>query len=330
MNRGMLFAALAATGFAAMATPAMTVCAADDPVELQTVDALNKTFGVHAGFRANHAKGIVAEGSFKPSADAAALSKASLFAGGALPVTARFSDSGGLPDVPDGSGLANPHGLAIKYHLPNGDETDMVTNSLKFFPVANIADFRDMFLAIAASPPDAAHPTKFEQFMASHPSAPAAFGTISTPDSFAHETYYGLDAFVLVSKSGARQAVRYVLVPERAVHLEAADAAKRAPDFLMDELKERLAKGPVTFRLMAQLAEKGDPTNDATKAWPDSRKAVELGIVTLDKAVSNSAEAEKALLFLPGRLVDGIEPSDDPLIESRDSAYAVSFSRRNP
>jgi catalase len=85
----------------------------------------------------------------------------------------------------------------------------------------------------------------------------------------------------------------------------------------------------VTFHLKAQLAAPGDPTNDATKPWPDDRKVVELGVVTIDKAVANSAEAEKALLFLPGQLTDGIEASDDPLIDVRDGSYAESFSRRS-
>ena len=42
---------------------------------------------------------------------------------------------------------------------------------------------------------------------------------------------------------------------------------------------------------------------------------MELGVLTIDKAVPNSAEAEKKLLFLPGQLTDGIEESDDPLID---------------
>ena len=86
----------------------------------------------------------------------------------------------------------------------------------------------------------------------------------------------------------------------------------------------------MTFHLMVQLAAPGDLTNDATKPWPSDRKTVELGELTIDKAVPNSAEAQKTLLFQPGHVTDGIEPSDDPLIDVRDGAYAVSFSRRNP
>src|SRR4029077_11797713 len=167
---------------------------------------------------------------------------------------------------------------------------------------------------------DAAKPTKLEQFVASHPRVAAAGATTATPDSFADEEYFGINAFVLVNAAGARQAVRYQMVPEHVVHLDPADAAKRPPNFLMDELPQRLQRGPVTFHLKAQLAAAGDQTKDPSQPWPADRKVVELGVLTIDKAVANSAEAEKPLLFLPGQLTPGIEPSDDPLIDVRDGA----------
>ena len=134
--------------------------AEDQPLEVQVVEALHKVFGQHPGFRANHAKGIVTEGSFKASPAAAELSRAVLFDGSTIPVTVRFSDSTGIPNLPDGADLANPHGMAIKYHLPDGSETNMSTNSLKFFIVSTGEEFRDFFLAVAASPADAPHPTQ--------------------------------------------------------------------------------------------------------------------------------------------------------------------------
>jgi catalase len=290
---------------------------------------MNKVFGVYPGFRTQHAKGLVVEGSFRGTAEAAALSRASLFNGSAIPVTVRFSDNTGIPTVSDGSADANPHGMAVKFRLLDGSEADMVTNSLKFFPVATAADLRDLFEAIAASPPEASKPTKLEQFVAGHPTVAAASATPSTPASFADEQYQGLNAFVLVNKAGERQAVRFVIAPEHVVHIEAADAAKRAPDFLIKELPDRLQRGPVTFRLKAQLARPGDPTSDPSLPWPEDRKLVEIGVFTLDRAVQDSAEAQKKLLFLPGQIPDGIELSDDPMVGVRTGAYAESFSRRN-
>ncbi len=305
---------------------------AEDPSSVgeQTVDVMNKLWGQHPGIRANHAKGVVVEGSFTPTKDAAALSKAALFEGKTIPVTARFSDSTGLPDISDGSENANPHGMAVKFHLPDGGEVDIVENSLKFFPVANGQEFLNLLQAVAASGPNAAKPTKLDTFFASHPAAPRAFASAQTPVSFARETYNGIDAFVFVNAAGKRQPFRFQVVPEKgAEHLGQADAAKQKSDFLVDELPQRLAKGPVRFRLMAQLAAPDDQTKDPTQPWPADRKVVDLGTITLIKAAADNTAAQKALLFLPSNLTDGIEVSDDPLIDARDQAYAVSFSRRS-
>lgn len=326
MKKGVLLLGLAALHLT-LSQPAR---AEDEAIEVQVVNALNKAFGAHAGLRSNHAKGVVVEGSFKASPDAAKLSRAAIFDGSTIPVTVRFSNSTGIPDLPDGAPAANPHGMAIKFHLPDGSETDMVTNSLKFFVVSTAEEFRDLFLAIADSPPDAPKPTKFEQFVAAHPTLPAAAATVGTPASFADENYFGIDAFIFVNKDEQRQAVRYVIEPERLVHLSPEDAAKQPPNFLMDEIAQRLKQGPATFRLKAQLAAPGDQTSDPAKPWPDDRQVVDLGVLTIDKAVANSAEAEKPLLFLPGQIIDGIELSDDPLVSIRDGAYAESFARRNP
>ncbi|MGA3302313.1 MAG: catalase family peroxidase [Methylovirgula sp.] len=299
------------------------------PVEEQIVDDFNKLFGVHAGFRANHAKGLVVEGHFKASPEAAKLSKAIIFSGNTFPVTVRFSDSTGVPNIPDGSPNASPHGISIKYHLPDGSDTDMVLNSFKFFPVATGADFRDFLDSVAASPANAPKPTKMELFIKAHPTVLKSLATVATPDSFADEQYNGVDAFVFVDKDGKKQAVRYIVVPEKLVHLSDADAAKEPPNFLMDELTQRLAKGPVVFHLKAQLAQPGDQTKDPSQPWPADRPVVDLGVLTIDKAVPNSLDAQKQLFFLPGQLVDGIEKSDDPLIDTRDNAYAISYSRRS-
>jgi catalase len=298
------------------------------PIPTQIVDLANKVDGVHPGFRAFHAKGVVVEGNFKASAAAARLSRATLFNGDSIPVTARFSDGSGMPTVPDGS-PAMPRGIAIKYHLPAGGDTDMVTNSFKFFPVGTGEDFRDLLQAITESPPDAPKPTKIEQFFAGHPNAPKAIGSLPIPDSFADEEYHGIDAFIFVNKSGQRQAVRYVITPEKLVHISPEDAAKRTPDFLFDDLAKRIARKSLVFHLKAQLAEAGDQTKDASQPWPDDRKVVDLGVLTLTKVVANSADAEKKLLFLPTNLTPGIELSDDPLPSVRAAAYGVSYGRRS-
>ena len=299
----------------------------DGTLVTQIVDTFYKIYGTHPGYRVNHAKGVVAEGSFVATPAASALSRAALFDGSRIPVTVRFSNDGGFPSVPDGA-PSNPKGMAIKFHMPGGAEVDMVILAVKFFPVASGEEFRDLLVAISESPANAPKPTQLDQFAASHPKFPASFGSAPTPDSFADQEYHGINAFIFVDKAGNRQAVRYLMTPEKSVHLAAAEAARKPADFLVDDLPRRIAKRPVAFHLKVQLAAAGDQTSDPSLPWPDNRKVVDLGVLTLDKPVADSLEAQKKLLFLPTRLTDGIELSDDRLPVIRAEAYALSFARR--
>ncbi len=203
---------------------------------------MNKLWGQHAGARANHAKGVVLEGVFAPAPGARALSKAALFSGAQIPVTVRFSDSTGVPNLPDGDPNANPHGMSIKFHLDKGDEVDIVANSLPFFPVATGEEFRDLLQAIVDSPEGSAHPTKAEQFFGSHPAAGAAFGAVKTPSSFAREIYNGVDTFVFVAADGAKTPFRFKIAPQGGPdYLSPEGAAKLAPNGLIDEIGPRVA-----------------------------------------------------------------------------------------
>jgi len=321
--RGLLLAASLLAGVAA------TAQAASPSTAVQTVDVMNKLWGRHPGMRANHAKGVVVTGSFTPSKSAAGLSKANIFAGGAVPVTIRFSDSTGLVDLSDGAPPASPHGMSIQFHPPGAGPVDVVTNSLAFFPVSTGEGFRDLLTALSKSSPNGPHPTPAETFFASHPAALPALHSVFTPASFAEETYNGVDAFIFVNAAGKRQPFRFKIVPDAGTHhLSAADAAKLAPNALLDELPARLARQPVTFHLLAQLANPGDQTSDPTKPWPASRKLADMGTITITTAVPDNAAAQRAFHVLPNVLTPGIEVSDDPLIDARVKAYVISFGRR--
>lgn len=323
-------AGLATALLLALAWSSHSAVADDVPLSERLVDVMIELFGQHPGLRPMHTKGVVVEGSFTPSGAGAPLSKASLFQGVSTPVTARFSDATGLPAIPDGDPHANPHGLGLRFHLADGGQMDVVTNSLKFFPVATGEEFLGLLQAVAASGPDAVKPSPLERFVTSHPSVPRAFASTSTPTSYAHETYNGINAFVLVDAAGQRHPFRFRIEPVAGTaHLSAEDAARQDPDFLDQELRSELDRGPVRFRLLAQLAGIGDSTADPSQPWPDDRQLVNLGEIALTQAVADNASAEKDLMLLPGNLTDGIEPSDDPMIAVRDETYAVSFSHRS-
>ncbi len=298
--------------------------------EVQAVDALNALFGQHPGIRANHAKGIVAIGSFSASPEAATLSRAPHLQGATVPVTVRFSNASGAPNIPDNSPNANPRGLAVKFRLPDGGDTDVVINSLAFFPVRTIEEFRDFLIAAKASGPNDPKPTPIERFLAEHPKAAQALASTKTPASYATEQYNGVDAFIFVGPKGERTPFRYRVVPVAGVqHLSDDDIARREPNFLSEDLEQRLKQGPVEFRVMAQIAEPGDPVEDATVPWPADRRLANLGTLRIEAIASDNAAASKSLVFFPGNLPEGIEPSGDPLIASRDAAYAESLTRRN-
>jgi catalase len=312
---------LATAGATAMAETASS----DLPAQL--VQDFHGAFGNrHA--RAVHAKGVILQGSFQPTADAAKLSTASVFAG-RRPVTVRFSDFTGLPDIPDTSGDANPRGLAIKFDLPDGATYDIVSHSFNGFPVATAAEFSTLLQALPKSGPDAAKPTPLDAFFASHPRALAFFTTQKPPpESFATAAYFGVNAFYFVDAAGKKLAVRYRYVPGDGEHYLSPDAVKaRSADYLMDEIGPRVAEHPVTFTWIAQVGDPGDRVDDPSLAWPDTRRQVTLGVITIDKAVPNTPERDRALLFLPGDVPSGIGIAD-PMVEVRNAAYPVSFGER--
>lgn len=301
-----------------------------EPVAIQAVTALTRIFGSHPGARVVHAKGIVCEGYFTPATTAASVTRAPHLQGAVVPVVARFSDFAGIPTVASGSDLASPRGLAIKFVLPDGSDTDIVTHSYDGFPARTPEDFLGFLTAIGDSAPGGPAPHALEAFAAAHPAAGRFLATAKPiPASYAAESFFGVNALRFTNAAGNAVFGRYRIVPtDDMPYLTAADAASRAPDFLAAELTARLQHGPATFRIMLQLAATGDDVKDASVAWPADRDQVELGRLTLQRIAADNRETERKLLFTPLNLTDGIGSSGDPLLAARTRAYAKSFSLR--
>jgi catalase len=295
----------------------------------QLAHALNALFGLHRGYRPVHAKGIVCEGTFSPAATAASISRAPHLQSGSVPITVRFSDFAGVPTVPDGDPLASPRGMAIKFHLPGGIDTDIVAHSYDGFPTRTAEEFLEFVRVLAAS--GSGSPDPLQSFLASHPQARRfAEAPKPAPSSFATESYYAVNAFHFINREGMSRSGRYRIRPEAGEeHLDPAEAARRPGSFLFDELAQRLTRGAVRFRLLVQLAAEGDPVDDGSQPWPEERRQVELGTLSITAPVADSAAAERQLVFDPAKLVDGIELSDDQLPAVRSALYAVSYQRRN-
>jgi catalase len=296
----------------------------------QLVDALNGVFGKQTTNRAVHAKGIVLTGTFTPTGAAASLSKAPHLQSTPVPVIVRFSDFAGVPTIPDTDGLASPHGMAIRFKLPDGSDSDFVAHSFNGFPTPTTDDFRELLIAIAASGPKAAKPTALDKYLDNHPIAKTFLTTQKGPPvSFATLAYFGVNSFKFTNAAGASSFARYQIIPEAGEQLlDKEQVARAAPSYLIEEIAKRVAVAPVKFKLAAQLAEAGDKMGDPSVAWPNTRKTVELGEIVIEEPVANNDAEEQALLFLPTALPEGIEPAD-PMLTARSEAYPISFSRRH-
>lgn len=300
------------------------------PVTEQLVDTLTQlSGGPHAKFRANHAKGIVAEGVFTPAASAAEITKASIFTT-SNPVTVRYSDATGVPNIPDADGNAFPKGIAIRFNLPDQSLADLVCISVNGFPSATPEDFLGLLNAVAASGKETSKPTTIEKYLGSHP---AALKFVTTPklppESFATQAFFGVNAFKFTNAKGETHYGRYRIEPVDGQKFLSPEAAKAADaNYLMNDLPVRLKKGPYSYKISVQIADAGDTLNDPTVTWPDTRRVVELGTLQIKSIKADGASYERQVMFSPLNLVDGIEPSEDPILLARPSAYAVSFGRR--
>jgi catalase len=321
----------------AVALLACLVCpplaAQDKSLPQQIADAMVQLNGgtIHKGFRFAHAKGLVVTGTFTPAKGAASISRAAHLRGGPVPVTVRLSDGTGVPQINDDNPNASPRGMAIRFALPGGAFTDIVANSHNGFFVGTGADFLAFLKAIAATTPTSPHPSPIEQFLGGHPRAlKVVVDSKALPKSFATLGFFGNNAFVFVDSAGTKRVGRYQILPVAGIHnLDSIAATKLSPNYLFHDLTRRIARGPIKYRVMAQLANPGDPTNDGSIVWPDDRKRVELGTLSLTKIAPNNEELQRSLTFNPIYITDGIQLSDDPFVPLRSAVYALSVAHRH-
>jgi catalase len=286
--------------------------------------------GVHTGFRFAHAKGMVLTGTFTPVKGAASLSRAAHLKGAVVPVTVRLSDGTGVPLINDDNANASPREMAVRFTLPGGGFTDIVSNSHNGFFVGTAEDFLAFLKAIAGTKPDSPHPSPIEQFLSTHPRALKVINdSRPLPASLATLGYFGNNAFVFVDSAGTKKSGRYQILPVAGIHhLNERASTKLSANYLFEELTRRIARGPIQFRLYVQLANPGDQTNDGSIVWPDDRKKVELGTISLTDIAPKNPELQRSLAFNPIFITDGIELSDDPFVQLRSAVYALSVAHR--
>src|SRR5262249_21125703 len=164
-----------------------------------------------------------------------------------------------------------------------------------------------------------------------HPETAQALTVIKgqpVSSGFANNTFHGLNAFHFINAAGDSIPVRWLLMPEQA--FEPAGAAPEVQDknYLFDALIAQIHRQPLRWRLIIIIGQPGDPTNDATIAWPAGREQVDVGTLTLDRVESDDTSAARDVNFDPLVLPVGIAPSDDPLLSARSAVYSQSYTRR--
>jgi catalase len=290
-------------------------------------DGFEEVNGPQTGFRRNHPKGVCVTGYFDSNGNGARLSKASVFRPRRVTVIGRFSLGNGHPfaaDKPD-----TPRGLGLQFDLPDGElwRTSMI--NLPVFPFRTAQAFYEQMIASKPSPqtgqPDRA---KMEAFLERHPeTARVLEGLHGRPFSsgFEDSTFYALHAFRFTNAAGETTPVRWLLAPEQPVKAAGVAGGK---DYLFRGLIEQIHRGPLRWRLIVIVGQPGDPTDDATRSWPEDRERVDVGTLTLDQVQSDDASAARDVTFDPLVLPAGITPSDDPLLSARSAVYSQSFTRR--
>jgi len=296
----------------------------------ELLEQFHKIFGPHPGFRPAHAKGLMLQGTFKPAPAASSLTRAPHISRESTPVNARFSNSTGLPEIPDSAPEANPRGLAIRFNLAEHVHTDIIAHSIDGFPAHDGAEFLDFLRAAAASGPEVPSPKPIEKFLGSHPAAlrfvqaPKPF-----PSSLARDTYFAVTAYRFINAQGESRHGRYRIVPEAGNDYLGDDkAASLRPEYHYEELEHRVKQSPIRFKILVQIAAPGDVDDDATVHWPEDRQLIEFGTIELSSVLPDSIAQQKHIIFDPIPRVDGIEPSADPLLELRAALYLLSGRER--
>jgi catalase len=292
------------------------------------INTFERVDGMHPGFRRNHAKGVCVTGYFESNGQGQALSKAQVFLPGRVSIVGRFALAGGQPYAADTPQTVRS--LAILFKQADGEEWRTAMINIPVFLVNTPQAFNE-FLVVSSPEPATGKPNAAAMgaFLAKHPETGAALHAIGShpfSSGFADSQYYALNAFRFINAKGESTAVRWYVAPDQTFATPSSTATGK--NYLFDALIAQVHAKPLRWRLMLTVGEPGDPTADATRAWPPERKQIDAGTLTIDSIESEETSPTRDINFDPLVLPDGIAASDDPLLSARSAAYSQSFTRR--
>ncbi|MEM9549721.1 MAG: catalase [Pseudomonadota bacterium] len=327
----------------------------DPAIAKQLVEAIIADTPDHAeGTRPIHTVGIGVEGHFQALNVAANYCTAEHFRGHKVPVSVRFSNGSGSPVERDG--VSDVRGMATRFHLADGQATDLLAMTLGEFFVPDIPSFLEFTTAALPKPAkretpwaklkdmlqlklplpdpmpweDATNTEGLIDYANRHGFAQLSVtqvGTIGAPVSYARAAYHAVNTFIVTDPNGKKRYVRFNWQPVAGV-LNRDSTAPIVNQYLHQEMRDRLAHWPARFILDMVIAEAWDDVADPTKPWPNRRTKISMGSLTLTKVAEDQKEAAEKIAFNPCRLVPGIEMSEDPILQARKEAYEYSRKLR--
>jgi catalase len=288
------------------------------------VNALAPPGGPALGHRRNHAKGVCFTGEFQSNGNGASLSTAQVFSKGRWPVLGRFNLATPNPNAADAT--VRVRGMGLQITTPDGDVWRSAMIDAPVFAVSTPAAFYEL-LQTAPKGADA-----MKAFIGNHPEFLAFAGWAgSAPwtSSYAEDPFNGLNSFLFTDASGTSRAVRWSLQPAATpVPIKPDELATKGPNYLEQEITQRVADAPQRWTMVVTVAEPGDNTADPTKAWPKERRTVEVGTLVVNKVIAEPDGPCRDINFDPTILPRGVSVSDDPFPAARSSAYARSYDLR--
>lgn len=290
------------------------------------IAALTPPSGAPLGHRRNHAKGICFTGVFEANGNGVELSTAGVLERGTYPALGRFNLGTADPNAVDAT--VRVRGLGLQIASAHGEVWRMAMINPPFFAVSTPQAFHDLLIASGKKDPAA-----MKTFIEANPEF-AAFAawakTASWTASYAEEPYHGLNSFIFTDAKGGEHAVRWSLLPTAdVVPISQAELVKRGPDFLEQEIVERVhTAGPQRWTMVTTVADPGDPTADPSKAWPEGRRTVQVGTLVVQQIEAERDGPCRDINFDPTVLPQGIRVSDDPFPAARSSVYRRSYDLR--
>jgi catalase len=324
-------AAIALAGLIGAAAPATA-----QPDAETIVNAFEAVLGPIRTYRPSHPKGVCAAGHFTATPDGTRLSVAPVFSGQRNTTIIRFGVAGANPNASDSA--RGTRGLSIRFESPAGDLFEMANISAPVFGADTPQTLVNGLLSRANDPatgrPNPERAAAYAAYVAANPTVGNQgryLAANNPPASFATTPYWGVNTFFFRGQDGQRRAARWVFEPRAGTaRLTAEQMQSIGANFLADELRRRVAAGPVEFDMVLQFPGPGDDLLNATVAWPDDRPRMVVGRLTVTSVEAGAGGPCDPISFMILDQAPGIEMSDDPVLQARAAAYAVSLTRRTP